>query len=68
MSEQQVGSMGTHDSSTRGSKGGSLLPPAPPTVPADLTRATSRYKRHAWLAVVGLLAFVALYGSVGAVP
>jgi Zn-dependent protease with chaperone function len=32
-------------------------------VPADLTRATARYKRHAWLAVVGLLAFVGLYVS-----
>jgi len=42
---------------------GSLLPPPPPTVPADLTRATARYKRHAWLAVVGLLAFVGLYCS-----
>ena len=42
---------------------GSLLPPAPPRVPADLTRATARYKRHAWLAVVGLLLFVGLYVS-----
>jgi Zn-dependent protease with chaperone function len=32
-------------------------------VPADLTRATARYKRHAWLAVAGLLAFVGLYVS-----
>jgi Zn-dependent protease with chaperone function len=32
-------------------------------VPADLTRATARYKRHAWLAVLGLLAFVGLYVS-----
>jgi Zn-dependent protease with chaperone function len=30
-------------------------------VPADLTRATARYKRHAWLAVLGLLLFVTLY-------
>ncbi|MES1182645.1 MAG: hypothetical protein ABUL60_02460, partial [Myxococcales bacterium] len=42
---------------------GSLLPPPPPAVPADLTRATARYKRHAWLAVAGLLAFVGLYVS-----
>lgn len=39
----------------------SLLPPLPPNVPPDLTRATTRYKRHAWLAGIGLLAFVALY-------
>jgi len=43
--------------------GASLLPPLPPAVPADLTRATARYKRHAWLAGLGLLAFVALYLS-----
>ncbi|HYQ14323.1 MAG TPA: M48 family metalloprotease [Polyangiaceae bacterium] len=30
-------------------------------MPADLTRATPRYKRHAWLAVLGLLSFVVLY-------
>ncbi|HEX2873664.1 MAG TPA: M48 family metallopeptidase [Polyangiaceae bacterium] len=60
MSEQQEGSMGQQHFSARGV---SLLPPPPPTVPADLTRATSRYKRHAWLAVAGLLAFVALYVS-----
>jgi Zn-dependent protease with chaperone function len=34
-----------------------------PPAPADLTRATARYKRHAWLAVVGLFGFVALYLS-----
>jgi Zn-dependent protease with chaperone function len=39
----------------------SLLPPPPPAVPADLTRATARYKRHAWLALVGLLGFVLVY-------
>lgn len=43
--------------------GASLLPPPPPAVPPDLTRATARYKRHAWLAGLGLLAFVALYLS-----
>jgi Zn-dependent protease with chaperone function len=42
---------------------GSLLPPPPSALPPDLTRATARYKRHAWLAVVGLLSFVALYVS-----
>lgn len=30
-------------------------------MPPDLTRATSRYKRHAWLAFLGLLLFVGLY-------
>lgn len=30
-------------------------------VPADFTRPTSSYRRHAWLAVIGLLLFVALY-------
>lgn len=38
-----------------------LLPPPPPNVPPDLTRATAKYKRHAWIAGFGLLAFVALY-------
>lgn len=38
-----------------------LLPPPPPNVPVDLTRATAKYKRHAWIAGFGLLAFVALY-------
>lgn len=38
-----------------------LLPPPPPNVPPDLTRATAKYKRHAWIAGIGLLAFVALY-------
>ncbi len=44
-----------------GAYGQSLLPPPPPAVPPDLTRATSRYKRHAWLAFLGLLGFVTLY-------
>jgi Zn-dependent protease with chaperone function len=38
-----------------------LLPPPPPAVPPDLTRATARYKRHAWLAFLGLLGFVTVY-------
>jgi len=38
-----------------------LLPAPPPNVPRDLTRATARYKRHAWVAGLGLLVFVALY-------
>jgi Zn-dependent protease with chaperone function len=36
--------------------------PAPPAaVPADLTRPSPAYKRHAYLAVAGLFGFVALY-------
>jgi Zn-dependent protease with chaperone function len=36
-------------------------PPGPADVPANLTQATPAYKRHAWLAVAGLLLFVLLY-------
>lgn len=39
----------------------SLLPAFPDQTPPDLTRATSRYKRHAWLALLGLVLFVGLY-------
>jgi Zn-dependent protease with chaperone function len=38
-----------------------FYPPGPTGVPADLTKASPVYKRHAWFAVAGLLAFVALY-------
>ncbi|HVY31103.1 MAG TPA: M48 family metallopeptidase [Polyangiaceae bacterium] len=38
-----------------------IFPRFPELVPPDLTRATSRYKRHAWLAVLGLVLFVGLY-------
>lgn len=38
-----------------------IYPRFPEHVPPDLTRATARYKRHAWLAVLGLFLFVALY-------
>jgi hypothetical protein len=38
-----------------------IFPRFPEQVPPDLTRATSRYKRHAWLAFLGLVLFVGLY-------
>lgn len=55
---RDVGGTGFHQ---QGTQGASLLPPPPPAVPPDLTRATTRYKRHAWLAFLGLLGFVSLY-------
>lgn len=36
-------------------------PSGPGAVPADLTAATPAYRRHAWLAVLSLLGFIALY-------
>lgn len=38
-----------------------IYPAGPQAVPADLTQATSAYKRNAWLAMAGLTAFVVLY-------
>jgi len=38
-----------------------VYPAGPASVPADLTRPTRAYRRHAYLAVTGLLVFVALY-------
>ena len=38
-----------------------LYPPGPAAVPPSLTKPTSRFRLHAWLAVVVLLLFVALY-------
>ncbi|BFM13938.1 hypothetical protein R50073_01210 [Maricurvus nonylphenolicus] len=40
-----------------------LYPASPSNVPEGLTQATSSYKRQAWLAMLGLLAFMALYFS-----
>lgn len=37
------------------------FPPSPDGVPSDLTEPTPAYRRHAWVAVAGLLAFVAVY-------
>ena len=43
-----------------------LYPIGPTEVPADLTTPTRAYRLHAWLAVVVLLSFVALYlGLIG---
>jgi len=38
-----------------------LLPPAPTEVPGDLTAPSSAFKRSAWVAMLGLLGFVAVY-------
>ena len=38
-----------------------LFPPRPEGVPADLTAPTAAYRRHTWLAFLGLLGFVGLY-------
>ncbi len=39
----------------------SLYPAGPSAVPAQLTAPSSAYRRHAWLAVAGLLTFAAAY-------
>lgn len=41
----------------------SLYPPSPQNVPSNLTRASASYKLHAWLAMLGLMLFMALYFS-----
>lgn len=38
-------------------------PAGPTAVPADLTKPTSAYRRHAWLAMAGLALFVLLYAA-----
>lgn len=38
-----------------------IYPAGPADVPAGLTRPSAAYRRHAWLAVAGLLSFIALY-------
>src|SRR5688500_2681254 len=43
-----------------------VYPPGPATVPPNLTAATAAYKRHAWLAMLGLAAFIALYFALSA--
>jgi len=40
-----------------------VYPAGPAGVPANLTKPSASYKRHAWLAVAGLLVFVAIYLS-----
>lgn len=44
----------------------SIYPPGPQSVPQDLTSATSAYRKHAWLAVFGLLLFVLVYFALAA--
>jgi len=39
----------------------SLYPASPQNVPANLTEAKSSYKRQAWLAMMGLVAFMLIY-------
>jgi Zn-dependent protease with chaperone function len=38
-----------------------VFPPSPQSVPAGLTAPSRAYRRHAWIATLGLLAFVTLY-------
>jgi Zn-dependent protease with chaperone function len=38
-----------------------MYPAGPASVPAQLTAPSAAYKRHAWLAMAGLLAFVTIY-------
>lgn len=40
-----------------------IYPQGPTKVPPELTRPTSRFKLHAWLAVLALIAFIILYFS-----
>ncbi|MET4728796.1 Zn-dependent protease with chaperone function [Lysobacter enzymogenes] len=39
----------------------SMYPAGPASVPAQLTAPSAAYRRHAWLAMLGLLGFVAIY-------
>ena len=43
-----------------------VYPPGPAAVPPNLTAATAAYKRHAWLAMLGLAAFIASYFALSA--
>lgn len=40
-----------------------FFPAGPQSVPADLTRPTASYRRHAWFAAAALIGFALLYGS-----
>ena len=40
---------------------GAIYPEPPAGVPADLTKPTSKYRRHAWFALIGLFVFAVLY-------
>src|SRR5215510_11159892 len=41
-------------------------PPGPESVPPNLTAPSAAYKRHAWLAMLGLTVFIALYFALSA--
>jgi len=41
-------------------------PPGPASVPPNLTAPSAAYKRHAWLAMLGLAGFIALYFALSA--
>lgn len=43
-----------------------IYPANPANIPADLTRPSRNHKRQVWLAILGLLAFVAVYFSLTA--
>ena len=43
-----------------------VYPPGSAAVPPNLTAATAAYKRHAWLAMLGLAAFIASYFTLSA--
>jgi len=44
----------------------SIYPAGPSEVPANLTKATAKYRQHAWLAVFGLLLFILVYFTLAA--
>src|SRR5690349_20126807 len=51
---------------SRGNSMDAIYPAGPASVPANLTAPTAAYKRHAWLAMAGLAAFlVAYFGLLG---
>ncbi len=44
----------------------SIYPKGPDSVPSDLTKPSASYRKHAWLAVLGLLIFVVVYFALAA--
>src|SRR5262245_26094343 len=43
-----------------------VYPPGPSAVPPNLTAPSAAYKRHAWLAMLGLAGFISLYFALSA--
>lgn len=43
-----------------------IYPKGPSNIPAGLTKPNANYKKHAWLAVIGLILFIAMYLSLAA--